>query len=482
MRESEERYRKLVETSQDLIWQCDEEGVLVYLNPAWEQSHGYPLEEMLGRPLVDFVEVGLRDREEGMLRTVLEGKSVRGHDTAHRSRKGALVHLWINAIPLRDSTGSLVGAQGTAYDVTDRVAAEESGRASEERFRVTFEQAAVGMAHTSVDGRFLRVNRQLGKITGYGRQELLTLTWQELTHPDDLEMVIEGLGALWRGEQSAVSFECRCIRENGGTIWVDLTVSLARNPEGEIIYGIGVVEDITDRKRAEADLRDSRERLRGLAARLEEVREEERTGIARELHDELGQALTALRMDLSYLEEGLPEEEAELADRVRSMVELTDTTIDSVQAMSARLRSPILDVLGLQAAVEWQVEEFGGRTGIACELDMPDESLDLVEERATGVFRILQEALTNVARHAEASRVRVRLEQTFGQVMLEVEDDGVGVSDEVLESYESLGLIGMRERAEVMEGEVKIERRPEGGTRVVLRLGQPEGTQEVTRG
>ncbi len=479
---SEQRFRDLVETSQDLIWQCDEEGILVYLNPAWEQSHGFPLEEMLARPLAELAEVGSRDQDEGMMRAVLEGKSVRGHETCHRSRGGKTVHLRINALSLRDSEGSLVGAQGTAYNVTDQVMAEEAHRASEERFRTTFEQAAVGLAHTSPDGRFLRANRQLGKITGYPREDLLGMTWEALAHSEDLDMIRESIGSLRGGERRAAYVECRCVQRDGNTVWISITATLARGVDGEMTYGIDVVEDITDRKRAEDELRESRERLRGLAARLEEVREEERTGIARELHDELGQALTALRMDLAFMEEGLPDEETELADRVRSMVELTDTTINAVQTMSARLRSPVLDVLGLQAAVEWQVEEFAGRTEIACEVEMPDEGLDLVEKRATGVFRILQEALTNVARHAEASRVRVCLEEADGQLVLEVEDDGVGVSEEVLESYESLGLIGMRERAEAMEGEVKIERRPEGGTRVVLRVGQTEGAREAPKG
>ena len=477
---SEERYRGMVETSLGLLFRLDAEGRIIYLNPEWERSLGYALEEMLGKELGSLAHPGADTSREKVWGKLKEGEAIKGLQAVLAGKGGEEVHLVVSAIPIRDETGTIVGAQGSAYDLTDHQLAMEARRTSEDRFRATFEQKAVGIVHVNPQGRIVRANDRLCEITGYSRDELLRMNVQDLTHPDDRAGSGARLEEALAGGMEQYTLEQRYIRKSGEPLWISLSVSVEKREDGTPYYLIGTVQDISARKRVEGELRDSRERLRGLAARLVEVREEERTGIARELHDELGQALTALRMDLALLEEGLGEGEPELVDRVRSMVELTDSSIDSVQTMSARLRSPILDVLGLQAAVEWQVEEFAGRTEIACEVEMPDEGLDLVEKRATGVFRILQEALTNVARHAEASRVRVRLEQTFGQVMLEVEDNGVGVSEEVLESYESLGLIGMRERAEMMEGEVKIERRPEGGSRVTLTL--PSSEPEVRKG
>jgi len=235
------------------------------------------------------------------------------------------------------------------------------------------------------------------------------------------------------------------------------------------------VQDITERKRGEAELQSVLTRLRTLSGRLEVIREEERGRIARELHDEFGVGLTCIKIDLSRLTTliggtvGL--EKARLIDeKIHSMTEFIDTTIGGVQRIVSELRPAILDDLGLVAAIEWQAQDFQRRTGIICSSDIEDEHLHVDSDRATVIFRICQEALTNVARHASARTVLIRLAKREPFVTLVVEDNGVGIAPEKIADPQSLGLLGMRERAEQFGGTVTIVGRPRQGTVVTLQL------------
>ena len=211
--------------------------------------------------------------------------------------------------------------------------------------------------------------------------------------------------------------------------------------------------------------------------RLQEVREEERTRIARELHDELGQAMTGLKMDLAWVGkqltkpgESLP---AAIADKVTEMTNLINGTIHSVRRISSELRPGLLDDLGLAAAIEWQTNDFQNRSGIACTVTVPADGVNLSRETSTAVFRIFQETLTNVARHASATRVEVRMRQEGPHVMLEVKDNGRGIAASAIADRTSLGLLGMRERAALFGGEINFAGGTGQGTTVVVTIPLP---------
>ncbi|MCK5650859.1 MAG: sensor histidine kinase, partial [Gemmatimonadetes bacterium] len=227
-------------------------------------------------------------------------------------------------------------------------------------------------------------------------------------------------------------------------------------------------ENITEWKKAEAEIRETGERMRALSARLQEVREEERTSIARELHDELGQAITGLRMDMAMLRGRLPEGEEDLHSRVDAMIGEADELIVLIRSISSRLRPPVLDVLGLPAAVEWLVEGLRPRTELAIELDLPTEKPPLDRDASTAVFRIIQEALTNVVRHAEARRAKVSMSVSRHQLVVDVYDDGTGIPDVAASRPRSLGLTGMHERSMALGGSLEVHSEPGGGTRVTL--------------
>lgn len=229
-------------------------------------------------------------------------------------------------------------------------------------------------------------------------------------------------------------------------------------------------QEVAERKRTEEELRQSHEQLRNLSAHIESVTETERTSIAREVHDELGQALTAIKMDLSWLNKRLPKEQEAIIKKTGEMSRLIGTTIQMVKRISTKLRPGVLDDLGLMAAIEWQVQEFQERTRIKCELPAEGEDINLDRDLATAVFRILQEALTNVARHANATRVEVNLKEGDGQLVLQVRDNGKGITEKQIAHPKSFGLIGMRERARSWNGSIKIHGISGKGTTVTVSL------------
>ncbi|MFB0519206.1 MAG: response regulator [Acidobacteriota bacterium] len=222
--------------------------------------------------------------------------------------------------------------------------------------------------------------------------------------------------------------------------------------------------------RAEEELRSSREQLRNLSAHLQSVREEERKSIARVIHDECSQELTALKMDISWLGNKLHKDQKSLLEKTKTMEKLVDMTIHKAQGLSAELRPGVLDDLGLVAAIEWQLEEFQNRTGIKGKFALDPEDFILDQERSTTIFRILQETLTNVVRHAQATRVKVSLKKKAGQLELQVRDNGRGITEEQISDPEAFGLIGMRERAYYWGGKVEISGVKDKGTIVTASI------------
>ena len=231
-----------------------------------------------------------------------------------------------------------------------------------------------------------------------------------------------------------------------------------------------MITDITDRKHAEERLRTSREQLRSLSAHLESVREEERRNMAREIHDELGQMLTALKIDVSWLTKKFNKKQELMLEKTKSMYELIDTAIQTVKRISAELRPGILDDLGLAAALEWQASEFEKLTEIKCAFSSNPKDVVLDPDRSTAIFRIFQEALTNVVRHANASKVKTSLREEAGRIVLRVRDNGKGIDKKQISDPKAFGLIGMRERARFWGGEIEIRGTRSRGTSIVVSI------------
>ena len=258
-------------------------------------------------------------------------------------------------------------------------------------------------------------------------------------------------------------------RLDGTPMRIEGDYMVIHDDHGRIAGHFGIQRDVTEQHRSRENLQASREQLRALASRLQKVREEERTQIAREIHDELGQALTGLKLDIAWMKNRLPRDHEVMAQCV-SIIERIDQTSNAVRRIATSLRPSVLDQIGLAAALEWQGQEFRARTGIDVVVEQACNGVPIPDDLGSSAFRIVQESLTNVARHAKATRVTIRLAQTETVMTLEVSDNGVGCAAACLDGTKSLGLVGMRERALACGGEFSITGLPGRGTTVLMRV------------
>jgi PAS domain S-box-containing protein len=319
--------------------------------------------------------------------------------------------------------------------------------------------------------RMTRVNPAMAEQFRASPAELIGLTPADFFR-HDLESGRRGWRALFdAGHTHSVTNERR---RDGSTMWVEGDYMCFYDPAGRITGHFGIQRDITDRTVAAAELEQSRAELRALAARIQATREEERTRIAREIHDELGQALTALKLDLAWLEkEGRGTSSGKFKVNEVSITARIDETMEIVRRIASELRPSVLDQLGLEAAIEWLVQESARRTGIEITL-RAEEFPALSDQVASHAFRILQEALTNVTRHSQATRVDVTVRNLGTNLILGVEDNGIGMVPQSLSGVRSLGMVGMRERAVACGGSLMVRGQPGHGTAIVVTI--PIGT------
>lgn len=495
LRKSEARYRTLVEHSPYCIHEIDLDSRFVSMNKAGLANLGVNAEsDIVGTPYLDVVSEEDRPRIGGVLRQALEGQ---GSEFDYRTRHGR--HFRSTMVPLSDDAGVVVRLMGLTQDITEQVRREETlhvlveGTAS--AIGDMFFPQLVRTLADALDMRFAFVSELVD--TGGERCRVISL-WEGTGYGKTFEFAVQGTPSEQVISKGLAVYSDRVQELFPSDDWLRavgiesyLAIVLC-DSQGRPIGHLGVADckpmaqsdfaksilrifaarasSELERRRVESVVWESRERLRKLAARLHAVREEERTAIAREVHDVMGQALTSLRMDVSWLMARLPEKQGELLERGSAMTSLLDTTLADVRQLVSHLRPALLDDLGLEAAIEWQAQRFAKRTGVEIEVKLPALEIGLDRERATAVFRVLQEALTNVERHAEASGVEIYLRAKGEMMTLEVRDDGKGVTDNALASAWSIGLTGMRERAGALGGRVDIRRLETGGTAVIVQM------------
>ena len=350
----------------------------------------------------------------------------------------------------------------------------EALRESEERYRAVVEDQTEVICRFKADGTLEFINEAFCRLFGKTSQELLGRPFQPEVMAEDVPVVEAKLRTL-SSANPVVVVENRVHAKDGSVRWMQFVNRAFFDAEGRRLETQAVGRDITERKRAEESLRQSRQQLRALTSRVERLREEERTRISREIHDELGQMLTGIKMDLRWMEHCLEQFGEDrrvnlILDKLVATAELTDATAKAVQRIAAELRPGILDKLGLPMALQYEADRFEERTGIACRLVVPGEELAMRLEATTAFFRIFQEALTNVTRHAKATAVEAELQREADGWRLEVRDNGQGMARVDLTKETSLGLLGMQERAALLGGGVTFAPRPDGGTVVTVRI------------
>jgi len=292
-------------------------------------------------------------------------------------------------------------------------------------------------------------------------------------HPVDRKRVMAILANVKKSKGYSIEYRIR--KESGAYIWVHDANHIMRDSAGLPTGLTGAWVDVSERKRTERTLHAVLVKQRALVARLQTVREEERTHVARKIHDILAQELTRLKIDLVWLQRRLKVTDpvptvGDLTVRVAEMVQMADTAISSVQKVATELRPVVLDSLGLNAAIEWLAREFSVRAGVPCEIWLPEKEPAVNRDCAIAVFRIVQESLTNIARYAGATRVNVRLWKEPRNIALRIGDNGCGIRPNALKNPLSIGLAGMRERALSLNGTLDIRSKPDLGTTIELRI------------
>ena len=357
-----------------------------------------------------------------------------------------------SVLAVDDDTRSLMALQGLLADMSLRVVTAKSG---DEALRCVLRQ----------DFAVILMDARMPGVDGFEAARLIRERERSRHTPIIfLTSAYEDAPSVTRGyEAGAVDYIVKPLRPEVLKSKIAVFVNLYRN-------NAMLTQEIRERMVAEEHLKASQQSLRALAAHLQSVREEEWTRIAREIHDQMAQALTGLKMDLAWITTRLPKGSRALREKAQSMSGLIDATMDSVREIMSQLRPEVLDRLGLAAAISWQAGEFQRRSGIRCNVTLPAAELPVDHERSTALFRIFQELLTNVARHAAATRVDVAIRSEPDELVLTVADNGRGIDGEAANSPKSFGLMGVRERVLPFGGKVEISGVPGQGTAVKVAL------------
>jgi PAS domain S-box-containing protein len=477
LKESEERFRQLAENIQDMFWiKTPDFKRVLYLSPAYESITGRPPQQRYQdedyQPFLDMIH--LEDRER--MAQIMQTGPGAGYDVDFRLIRPDGSVRWVRdrGFPIRDQSGKVYRIAGIANDITERKLAEEALRESEERFRQLAENIREVFWLRSPDfQQLLYVSPMYERVCGRSRESLYASGVDLMSvHPEDRSRLKE-LVENFAGREFEIEY--RIVTKDGEVRWVRDRGFPIRSESGEICRVGGVTEDITDRKEAEDRLKATSEQLRALSASLQSAREQEATRIAHQIHDDMGGILTGLRWELEALEKMIhqPPDAARLQamqGKLATMVGLTDTTINVVRRIASELRPSILDDLGLMEAIEWQAQQFQTRTGIPCCCDCSLQSIPLGDLQSTAAFRIVQEALTNILRHAHATQVAIATIIQADMLVLTVTDNGRGITEAEKFSRKSLGLLGMQERAHLVGGDVEITGRKGAGTTVHVRV------------
>ena len=462
----------IVESSDDAIISRALDGTILSWNRGAQAMFGYTAEEMVGKPITALLPPERLDEGRDIVERLRAGERIDRFQTVRRRKNGQKFDVSLSVSPVRDERGQVIGVSQIFHDITESKQAEEI-RAHVAAIVESSDDAIIGV---SLDGTVLTWNLGAELMLGYRPDEIIGRPLS-LLYPDcgsaETCAVIE---RLVRGHR-VNHFETIQRHQNGDLIAVSLSVSPIKYEEGCLIGVAYIARNITDRRRAQQELLTAHDRLRNLTQRLVVAEEEERRRLSRELHDEFGQALTALKFDLVWIEKQLDKRSTtplpqRLGQRLQSMADEMDALIQSTRRITTGLRPSILDDLGFIAALKWLVEEFQARAGRRCRLSVSQsvKSVSIGPTSSTTLFRISQELLTNVLRHADATGVSIRVTKKADWFELFVRDDGKGIRASDIAQITTLGLRGIEERAALLRGTFAIHGNPGRGTVAHVRI------------
>ncbi|HOO46317.1 MAG TPA: PAS domain S-box protein, partial [Deltaproteobacteria bacterium] len=457
-----ERERALITLMGNLpgmAYRCrnDRDWTMEYISEGCYPLTGYKPSDIIGSETISYAQVIHPDDRNMVWQTVQSSLIDKKHfQMTYRiiTADGNLKWVWEQGIGIFSEKGDLVALEGFISDITTQRKAQSELRRSEEKFSKAFHASPDWIVITTLkDGIFIDVNETFLKNSGYTLEEVIGRSSLELgiwEDDNDRAAMVEVI----RKHGGVRNLEVRFRTKHGDSLTMLLSSEQFAFGGEECI--ISMIRDITERKTMEERLKHSEKQLRELYKHLQKTRETERTSISREIHDELGQELTGLKLDVAYLIKKMPRDKSDLINKAAAMSQHIDMSLESVRRISMDLRPALLDQLGLVAAIEWQTQDFEKRTGIACSLEIEPGMSIRNKDLSTTIFRVFQETLTNITRHAKATRVDVRMRKINGSISLDVKDNGIGIPKDEVINPRSFGLIGMRERVSDWGGDIRI--------------------------
>lgn len=479
---SEAEKTLILNSTIDLVVYHDLDMRVVWGNCKAIDSLGMQLEEMVGRHCWEVWHQ--RSEACGNCPVVLARDTGKPQEGEIRTPDGR--EWYIRGFPVKDEDGKVKGVVEFCLEITERKRAEyallESERLleSEKRFRSLFEHMLEGVAYCRIlydkngcpdDFEYLDVNSAYSALTGW--HDIVGKKVSELL-PGLREATPELFELYGRVASTGRPEKCEIFLKQL-SLWRSMSVYSTEKG-----YFVAVSENITERKRIEAELNESHHRLRELTAYLTLRREQELKGFARRVHDELGTSLTLLKFDLSWIKRNYPPDEKEVAERIKAMDDLIHECTKTMQRITSDLRPALLDEQGLAATLEWQAKEFENRSGISCRLEIDNATPPLSQDNSINVYRIFQESLSNVLQHADATSVTISLARTGSRIVLQITDNGVGINVRQVSSAASFGILGMEERARLCGGDITIEGIPGKGTTISLSIPFEEGYEQCS--
>lgn len=464
--ESEKHYRDLFENAIIAIFQSSVEGKIMAVNPEFVHMFGYTS----AKDLVNTVENAANlfadpNRRNEIIRLKTEQPELTTFENLYRRKDGSIFLGKLSIRQLFDSKTAQSYFEGFIEDITERKRLEKLILTQAEVTKnMTEGVCIIGLQDPTIHW----VNCRFEEMFGYEKGEMIGKHISIVNAPTDIApiekfneiMAIINRTREWHGE-------IYNIKKDGTKFWCYASVSTFMHPDyGDVLLSIHT--DITERKQAEEQIIQSKKQLEQFNLHLVQAIEDERARISREIHDELGQSLTALKMDLGWVNDNV-EDSSEIKNKIVDMIDIASYTIKKVQRISSDLRPGMLDELGLIPAMDWYIQEFENRSGIKC-LFKPESTKSIDENKNLTLYRILQESLTNVYRHANAKNVIINLYQIEDSIILDTIDDGIGMEKEKIFSNTSLGLIGIRERAKLFNGNVEIFSDQQNGTRLKVSI------------
>ncbi len=459
----------------DGVITTDKTGLVKQMNPVAEKLTGWTESESKGKPIDEIFKLknGKTELEiDNPVKKVLDSGNVveMSSHTLLVSKSGEELPIADSGAPIRDEQGLVTGV---VLVFRDQIKERESKRSlveSENRFRTAFQYSGAGICLTDIEGKIKIANKSLCSLLGYTEKEMVHFNLNNLTIGKEKLILQSDLNKMIANEINKVEIEKGFVKKGGDHVWTKVHSALIRDAKNQPLHLINQIVDVTLMKEVLEQSQKQREELQSLSHHLQSIRENERMNIAREIHDDLGQMLSFIKLNLSMIEMKMRKEnfEKQIAhiNDIKELISHTDKTINRVRKLVKELRPEFLDSLGLIPALENHIDDFKKRTGIKAEFESNLEEEKFSKELENAIFRIVQESLTNVARHSQTEKVQLSLMKKNEQLVFSIQDFGVGFNYSPQKKYNSFGILGMKERVLSVEGDIKITSDVGEGTKI----------------